>query len=246
MLSARMIGQQSYSEVDVRAVYLENLEIEQTHNISLEGEVHKHLSKVVRVKNSEKIKILNGMGLVAFGHIESVDKKETKIAIESVVKSEDNRKFNLIVGLTKKEALEEIIRKSVELGIQSIQFVETEYSQKSSLKQDRISNILESAYCQSNNPWKLEIGETIKFEELKDIINKHSSAFLMSLKEKSTMPKVNSDSLLLIGPEGGFSTEEEEALISWGCGCLKLETPIMRAPTAAVSGVGFLHCALKL
>jgi 16S rRNA (uracil1498-N3)-methyltransferase len=240
-----MTGLRFCSEVEVRAVYLEGIQVDEGKKIVLDGDVHKHLAKVVRVKKTEKIKILNGEGVSALAVIESVDKKETCLSIESVSKSPDSRKFHLIVGLTKKEALEEVLRKSVELGVSSLRFVESEYSQKSFLKPDRISNILESAYCQSNNPWKLDNIELIKFAQLEQMIKEHSSAFLMTLVDSNLTHTVTVDSLLLIGPEGGFSAQEEALLTSWGVDALKLEIPIMRAPTAAVCGIGFLHCALR-
>lgn len=240
-----MTGLRFCSEAEVRAVYLEGIQVNEGEKLVLNGDIHKHLAKVVRVKKAEKIKILNGEGLSALAVIESVDKKETCLLIESVSKSPDSRKFHLIVGLTKKEALEEVLRKSVELGISSLRFVESEYSQNGFLRPDRISNILESAYCQSNNPWKLDNIEVVKFSKLEQIIKEHSSAFVMTLAGSNLTHSVVTDSVLLIGPEGGFSAQEEALLTSWGADGLKLEMPIMRAPTAAICGIGFLHCALK-
>lgn len=227
----------------MRAVFIRGFESSDSE-LSIEGDVHKHLSRVVRVRKGEKLQILNGQGRTYNASIQKVEKKHTVIQIENYTQHEDDRKFHLKVGLTKKEALEEILRKSVELGIASLQFVETEYSQKSMLKNERTQSILESAYCQSNNPWELIIDKTIPFGELEKMISNKLSAFYMSLKKSTESLDCDKDSILLIGPEGGFSEKEEELLDLWGSKSIHLPTPILRAPTAAVAGVGYLHRAL--
>lgn len=230
----------------MRAIFLESLESNTDKSLHIEGDAHKHLSKVVRIKKGEQIKILNGRGMVAIAEVIVIDKKETQLSLLESHQASDQRKFHVIVGLAKKEALEEIMRKSVELGVRSVQFIVTEYSQKNSLKPERVSNILESAYCQSNNPWKLEIHEPIKFSELKEIIERHSSACFMSLRKTNTTLDIKEDALLIVGPEGGFSSTEEDKLQDWGVNTLSLDMPIMRAPTAVVAGIGFLHSVVSV
>jgi len=238
-----MIGLQYCFEVDLRAIYIKGFE-STDNELFIEGDVHKHLSKVVRIKKGEKLKILNGNGRTYNCTVQKIEKKETLIHLDNYTQHEDDRKFHLKVGLTKKEALEEILRKSVELGVASIQFIETEFSQKIMLKEERVQNILESAYCQSNNPWELRIDKTLLFKDLENFIFENPNSFFMSLKSDTGKLDCNKESILLIGPEGGFSESEEEQLKQWGSKTIHLPTPILRAPTAAVAGLGFLHHAI--
>ena len=205
-----MIGQQFSLEVRVRAIFLDSFEITAGETISLQGEVHNHLTKVVRIKKGQRIKVLNGMGMIALAEVIAIDKRETELSIYQTDQVLDQRKFHIIVGLTKKEAMEEIIRKAVELGVRSVQFVITEYSQQHLLKKERVNNILESAYCQSNNPWKLDILERIDFSDVREVIDSHSSACFMSLRKTNTALHIQEDSLLIIGPEEVFPLRKKK------------------------------------
>lgn len=230
----------------MRAVYIPEMK-KTWEEIAIEGDQHKHLVKVARVTLEEKILILNGKGLMIQGKVKSFDKKRTVIEVIDCRELEDKRTISLALGVPKREALEEVLRKSVELGIKKIILVASEYSQKLNVKVERFQKIVESAYCQSNNPWSLEVTGPVAIKELeKDILN-HEKAFLMSLNgegKRLTTYSPDKNSLLIVGPEGGFSPSEEENFFAMeNVFCLGVETPILRTPTAVVAGFGYLHGA---
>jgi 16S rRNA (uracil1498-N3)-methyltransferase len=162
---------------------------------------------------------------------------------------------NFYVPIIKNENFELMLRKLCELGVQEFTPVFFKFSQKKYLRklkehsyQERILKIIESATEQCEGAVFAKLNPVISFEDLirlnqkidKDTLKLFASERLSlsevgkeeaEVKEKSKNVKKLS---LLIGPEGGLSTEEVEALEKLDFKGLSLGKRILRAETAAV------------
>jgi 16S rRNA (uracil1498-N3)-methyltransferase len=105
---------------------------------------------------------------------------------------------------------------------------------------DRYQKILISALEQSNNPYLPEIHLLSSLKEIP--FSQYENLYTFSPQENKYSAKQFSieKSLILIGPEGGFSTEEEGYLVEKNSLLIKLPLPILRAKTATILAVGFL------
>lgn len=213
-------------------------EFETGQSVVISGDQHHHLTKVVRVKVDEKILLLNGMGLKVITKILSIDKKSVKLEVLHSEQIEDKRFINLFLGLPKRDALELSIKMSVELGVKKIFLYESEFSQLkiSHLKKDRLHAVVESALIQSNNPYQPEIEFAEKLEQ-----RAGSNLFLLSPNGTQNYKKVdNTEELVFfIGPEGGWSLNEEQEILSFGAVELQLGDHILRTPTAVAAAMGY-------
>lgn len=209
--------------------------------IELSLEQAHHLN-VVRVKLGEQILVLSGNGHRAVGEICALTKKSGTIKILSVEEGAVNHSISLAVACPKKDAFEEIIKIAVELGVRKIYPIESQFSQYQYSSSERLDKIIESAMVQSNNLYFPEIEEQISLQSFLDRTNAPIVYFCshdVTAKGIDKLPLA--EIIILIGPEAGFSAQEELQISNYkSINQIHLPTPIMRAPTAVATSVGYL------
>jgi 16S rRNA (uracil1498-N3)-methyltransferase len=228
----------------MRAIYFEQLQ-NLDSQCELKDEKFHHLVNVLRAKEADQILFLDGKGFSRLANIETIKKKSlTCIFIEDLKDNDDTCSYAVAIGKTKREALELSLKQLVEIGVKTIYLVESEFSQRYSFKEDRLKKILISALEQSNATHLPSVKE-VKLENLTDL-NFKNIFYFSSTRKKDELGLNPSDSnLILIGPEGGFSSSEEDLLEKIeGLKTINLKTNIMRAPTAVAYCMGY--CSAKL
>ena len=231
----------------MRAIYLKDLKNKIENNlITIKGEKAHHLQKVARVKIGESILILDGCGLTVKAAVESHGKRELQIkVIESKVIEPKRPSLDLAFCVPKKNACDEILKIATELGINKIYPIHSDFSSRYPFNNERVEKILESALIQSNNPFFPKFNQVTNFKDLKGLFEPYDRVFVFSSKDnlEASRNKIGSfkNGLVIIGPEGGFSPNEE-SFLEEGSKNIKihLSTPILRAPHALSVAVGFL------
>jgi 16S rRNA (uracil1498-N3)-methyltransferase len=212
--------------------------------ILIEGDSAHHLN-VVRAKVGDELLLLNGKGNRMISKIQTMDKKNVGILVEEVTSDERKTKITLALANPKKDAFEDILKIAVELGVDVIQPLSSQFSQYDYVESERTGRLLESALIQSNNSFLPTINAQ---QPLKNYLQTLSSPLYFFNSRPVTSSKDNSvpDSFhLLIGPEGGFSLEEIQFISDYKDSVqVHLPTPILRAPTAVSAAIGFI-LALK-
>lgn len=157
----------------------------------------------------------------------------------------------LFQGLPKGDKMELIIQKTVELGVSEI--VPTEMKncvvkieeKKKESKRNRWQAISEAAAKQSKCNFVPQISEISSFNDVlnrvKDIdlflVPYENEEGILSTKNCLSEIKRGMSVGLLIGPEGGFSEGEIEALKAAGAKTISLGKRILRTETAAITAV---------
>ena len=238
----------------MRAVFLRNdlIPFESQEIYCLNDDRAKHLVKVARIKEGEKVLVLDGQGTFYHCRVVELDKNKVFLECHKIEKKERNFRLDVALGVPKKEAFEHACRNSCELGVRKIIPFFSEYSQIKTLpKKERLQGILESATIQSNNPFLLDIDNNFSsFEKIKEVAITYDNIFLASVFDERVSRDLNmeglsfnrSNNLLLVGPEGGFSKREEGELALLSCHVKKVSLPtsILRTPNAISACVGFL------
>lgn len=230
----------------MRAIYYPFFENEDLSSVSLSGESAHHLN-VVRARVGEEILLLNGKGTKLFAVIVAIDKKTVIVDIVGRNFEAHQHSITLAIATPKKDAFEDILKIAVELGISHIRPLSSHFSQYDYAVNDRTSRLIESALVQSNNAWVPEIAQQVSLSKFLEELALPLFFFNSRPYEiKKKNPIVPSEFVVLIGPEGGFSNEEI-SLISQHPHTtpIHLPTPILRAPTAVATSVGYL-LALKM
>ena len=224
-----------------------------------EEESH-HLVKVLRKKEGEKIKLINGMGVEYEGEIIEIVKKgktlKAKVKILKLLRKENlpSKKIIALIPLLKGDKTEFLIEKGTELGITKFIPFQSDYTvvKPSSKLKERLKIKAINALKQSGRLYLPEINSPVNLKVFLSE-NPFSSSFKIvalptgELYLKDLANKVfNSKEIILIsGPEGGFSKEEENLLKNQGFISFSISPYILKAETASLSLMSFVTVLLN-
>ena len=224
----------------MRAVLIENPEILNNEIKVIDDQFH-HLKNVCRVKLDQSVLLLDGAGVKYQCSVKDIRKKE----ITLIVNEEEyfpKKEQSAYVCLVKKDALELIIRQSVELGITDLYILASARSQNYKQNKSRVDQIIKSAMVQSNFPYVLKL----HFREFEPFVRSCSDkivCFSTEVSSSTVQGEILSDRIPLIGPEGGFTLGEIDLLKSLSVPFVTLDQPIMRAETAFLFAQGLFSKA---
>ena len=210
----------------------------------IEGEEFHHLYNVLRHNVGDKILAFDGKLNEYLCEIVEIQKNRARIKkIEKIENIEYDFNIAIAPALIKKENFELMLEKVVEIGVKEIYPIITKHSVvKIREKKERWEKIILNACKQSHRQIipKLhniltlnEIAQISKNYSLKLFANPKSSRNLFSFEKADSV-------IILIGPEGGFSEEEENYLKLNGFFDFSLGNFILRSETAAIVSVGLV------
>lgn len=211
-----------------------------------------HAHRVLRLKNGDQIHILNGKGKRYQAELEFVDSKKTTFKSLIIIEEIKNPAYSisLWVAPTKQmERMEWMIEKCTELGVHSVGFFHSRYSERKEIKLNRLEKIAISALKQSKNLFLPAIKPMVPLKEISLLpVNQNSSnQFLFAhIADPLDQPlfKIlhkNINSTILIGPEGDFSNEESDTLFKNNWQPFSLGKAILRTETACIAATHSVH-----
>lgn len=188
----------------------------QDKKLSLEKEDTRHITKVLRKKVGDVISITNGRGDLFNATIIQLTSNRCELKLEHL-RFEKARKPQLHIAIapTKmNDRMEWFLEKSTELGISTITPLLCSNSERRNIKEDRFEKIITSAMKQSLQLYKPVLHPLTAVEE---IIERSTSEIKIIAHCEETNKKhlielldSNKNILILIGPEGDFTTAEIE------------------------------------
>jgi 16S rRNA (uracil1498-N3)-methyltransferase len=158
--------------------------------------------------------------------------------------------ISLWVAPTKQmERMEWMAEKCTELGIHSIGFFHSRYSERKEIKLNRLEKIAISALKQSKNLFLPEIKSMVSIKEIIPLPNNQDSSnqyLFAHIADPVDQPlfKIlhkNINLNILIGPEGDFSAEESDSLIKNNWQPFSLGKAILRTETACIAATNSVH-----
>lgn len=210
-----------------------------------ENESH-HALHVLRFKEGEQIFIFDGKGKVAEAKLL---KKGRQVVFEILSMKEAPApacKLCLVQALPKGKAMELILQKATELGMQEIWPIMAERSvtqireEKSEKKQEKWQQIVIEACKQCGQNWMPRVFPALS---LKDFLEKnHEGCKLIASLHPQAQPlhallkteKQNKKIFFLVGPEGDFTSEETKMALACGFQPVSLGANVLRCETAAI------------
>ena len=214
----------------------------ETNKIVLRGENHHHLSRVLRARVGEAVEVCDGKGTDYFCRCASFEKECAHLSIEQVAQSaaENGPKVTLYQCIAKGEKMEQIITRTVEMGVYRIVPVLSRFcvarSEQAEKKLERWRKIALSAAKQSGRGLVPEIAPIMDIKDAIEEMAKTPKAFVCFEKEeKQTLAEfeMGQEVSFLIGSEGGLSDEECAMWEQKGIGAVTLGSRILRTENAA-------------
>lgn len=203
-------------------------------------ESSRHIVSVLRMREGEPIRVVDGKGTMARARIAEAHKKHCRIDILDTVFIPDGRKpMTLAVSLLKNPSrFEWMLEKVCEIGVQALVPLICHRTERGHVRMDRLHSIAMSAMLQSRQAWLTEVKQPVTFDNLIAAAGQ-GDRFIAHCLPTGTEPLRSFDpsgatSLMLIGPEGDFTEMEISSAISSGFRAVGLGANRLRTETAGM------------
>lgn len=208
---------------------------------SLNEEESRHCLRVLRLKENDRINLIDGKGTFCEAVIVCADAKRCEYEIIERIPEYNKRNFNLTIAIAptkNNERFEWFLEKATEIGIDQVIPIICRYSERKDIKTDRLEKIIISAVKQSQKAYIPELKPVTKFEEfIKTPFSGDKFIAHCFNEEKQLLKNIaraETDSLICIGPEGDFSTHEVEMALNKGFKPVSLGNSRLRTETAGL------------
>lgn len=221
----------------------------QEDSFHLEAEESKHLIKVLRKTQGDKVKFTDGKGCLYTCIITEANPKKAVLSIEERnYIPEDDYYIHLAISPTKNaERMEWMIEKITEIGVHEITFMQSEHSERGNLKLDRLEKKIISACKQSLKTRVPKLNAVVPMQELvkdkKFDTYQRFIAYVDKENDRHLFDKAKKDSayIILIGPEGDFSQPELDLAFKHYFLPCSLGKSRLRSETAGLAAVHTLQ-----
>jgi 16S rRNA (uracil1498-N3)-methyltransferase len=213
----------------------------------LDSEESRHLSKVLRLTDGDRVELIDGKGNLYHCLIIEAHSKKARLKIESITESQEQL-FDIEIAAAPTKNMnrwEWFLEKATEIGIDSIHPIFCENSERKVLKADRQLRILKSAIKQS---YKVRLPNLSEASSFKEFIKRpfEGEKYIAHCHElpKMKLTKIHSKgkkALILIGPEGDFSETEIKLASAAGFVPVSLSQSRLRTETAALVACHTIH-----
>lgn len=224
----------------------ENLQLQQRYQ--MDKEQSHHIEHVVRLKQGERIRIVDEWEHVFLAHVEFQGSCVYAYLDEVIPWVKDKVEITLAQGVIKGDKWDFLLQKVCEVGVKEVlpflssRCVVKQKDEKKERKLERWNKIAREACEQCKR------ADIVKVQEVVDIseISSHKRELNLLAYENADRSSDHlypilqqhpdcTSILCVIGPEGGFSEAEVEALEAQGFLRVSLGKRILRAETAAIS-----------
>ncbi|PLX04933.1 MAG: 16S rRNA (uracil(1498)-N(3))-methyltransferase [Marinilabiliales bacterium] len=201
----------------------------------------KHCIRVLRKVEGDIIHLVDGKGGFYKTKINDANPKKCSLHIIDYQKEYKKRKYKLHIAIAPAKSIDRFewfLEKATEIGIDEITPILCERSERKVIKEERLNKIIESSMKQSIKAYHPKLNSLQKFSDFiqqKFTANKYIAHCEESERDiLSKKVQAESNSIVLIGPEGDFSPHEIEIAINSGYLPISLGDERLRTETAAV------------
>jgi 16S rRNA (uracil1498-N3)-methyltransferase len=225
-----------------------------TETYTITGEDASHISRSLRMREGEALTLCTPDGRRHDCAITAITRDEVAVRILSstVCDQEPTLRLTLCVAMMKGDKLDDVIQKSVELGVyEIIPFLSARCisrpDEKSLIKkQARWQKIADNAASQSRRGIIPRVRPCVTIGELADVLTACEKKIVFyecgGEPMKTLIPADTRSVALITGAEGGFEEAEIETLKESGVSVATLGKRILRAQTAPIAAL----CAAML
>lgn len=213
-----------------------------------------HIYKVMRMKLGDKIEVLCEEKL----YICEIVNLDKNVKVKIIEKRNDNNelpiKITICQSLVNEQKMDLILQKGTELGAYeffpySARNSVVKENGKSDKKIVRWQRIVKEASEQSKRNIIPKVNNIININELINLnydlkLLCSVNEFTLNIKKVLEQSRKYDTIIIVIGPEGGFSKEEEEKLIANGFISVSLGKTVFRTETASLVALSYLNYEL--
>lgn len=222
--------------------------------VTIGGADAHHLARVLRAKPGDRISVTDGQGNLYEVELAVVTPETVQGDVLQIGpdQAEPALKITLFQSILKGEKMDWVLQKGTEIGITAFvpflsdRTVARPAPHQFAKKQERWQKIVTAAAKQSGRGLIPTVHPVTPWSAMPRLLTEHftlvawegetTCSLRQALSQREQLTAVQ----LVIGPEGGFSSEEVEALVHQGALSVSLGPRILRAETAGPLAAGLL------
>jgi len=238
------------AEVTVNLLLFSPQELRDDNTLHVSDERFTHLQLVLQVSEGDSVRIGQINGQLGTGTVKELSSDHVVLTVALTQDPCEKLPVTVILALPRPKMLRRIIRTIAEMGVRDLHLinsyrVEKSYWQSPVLAHDVIENYLLQGLSQARDTVLPRVSLYPRFkpfvEDSLPAIIAHRRALLAHPGPVPLGPADEGiDSVLIIGPEGGFIPYEVEKLVAAGAQQVSLGVRVLRVDTAIPALVGRL------
>ena len=207
-----------------------------------------HALRVLRMRTGDEMYLMDGQGVFYHAEVGMTTNKKCFYLIRETLPQEKTwrGRIHLAIAPTKMmDRIEWMAEKATEIGFDELDFLDCKFSERKTLRTDRVERIVVSAMKQSHKAHKPMVGEMEPFGDFvvrpregrkfiahcyAEIERKDLFATLQTIAPEEPVT-------VLVGPEGDFSIDEVRLAMTHGYEPISLGRSRLRTETAGLSAV---------
>ncbi len=218
----------------------------------------RHLTNSLRVQRGEVLKFIDENKIQYWAKITDFSKKQIRAEILRSEKSNRELEYNIFLAqsILKTDAQNLLISNAAQLGIKGVYPFVSEFSTVKSatakLKIEKWQKISDEAFKQCERADRMAVFDILPLDEILKKFKKENVIIFAERNENADVLNsvktvdLESDILIVTGPEGGFSDKEFESFILNDYKLATLGNLIFKAPNAVTAGVSNVIFAVDL
>lgn len=208
----------------------------------------KHAVRVLRLQSGDRMYLVDGEGGLFDAEVSVASGKHCLYNIVERMPSEREWHGHITLGIAPTKMMDRIewmAEKATEIGFDELCFLDCKFSERKSLRTDRVERIVVSAMKQSHKAWKPVVNDMESFDKFvatsregrKFIAHCYIEIERKDLFDELHTIAVDEPVTVLVGPEGDFSIEEVKLAMQYGYEPISLGKSRLRTETAGLSAV---------
>ena len=223
---------------------------------ALTGEHANHLVRVLRASVGQEFDV-SANGVVRRARVVSVEGSRVEFELGDEVPLAPAPKLTLLLAVLKFDRMEWAIEKCTELGVAQIvpaiaRRTDAHLAAAVAKRVERWRRIALHAAEQSRRTAPPEIAAPMKLSDavtltgsLRIVLSESEQQLQLRDAIESQSAETEEDTILAVGPEGGWTTDELQGFEQAGWISASLGTTILRAETAAIAATAIIISALR-
>ena len=214
-----------------------------------------HALRVLRLKPGDELFLMDGEGVFYEAHVTQAD-KHCYYEIDKALPQSKTWSAHIHLGIAPTKMMERIewlAEKATEIGFDELSFLHCKFSERKTLRADRVEKIVISAAKQSRKPFMPQVHELTPFSQFIDeneVGHRYIAHCYDEIERVDFFNELNQltddDPItVLVGPEGDFSIDEVKLAMAKGYKSISLGKSRLRTETAGLYAVMLAQLAKR-
>lgn len=211
------------------------------NSVTLPEDESKHCIRVLRMAKGDELQLVDGKGSLHHCTISDDNAKRCTVSINKTEQEFGKRSFKLHIAIAPTKNIERIewfLEKCTEIGIDEVTPILCEHSERKNINEERLERVMVAAMKQSVKAYLPKLNPLTPIDKLLQNATESTKfiAYCGNFKNihAKNLIEIGKSTLLVIGPEGDFSSTEVEKAVSKGFNVVGLGASRLRTETAGV------------